>query len=400
MANLSQLLAGYRGTPSQQLLCVFNPVSGADRTGRGPAAQAAANLQTHLQSGFRFSENRYQVSLLETVDSRPSNIASIAEQIGELSRDPRPLTVLGFGGDGTFELVITGYLTHLFRDVKDLRVKPRDEIRQRLKNDRTRLGLVQSGSANDLGGLYGTPQAKKVGDMVTYLAESVETTLHLGLATVHHPDREEIYPFVHTFSAGYVFTPILVDAKGMRGTEAMRWMLRNGLKRILNRADPRLFRWKRSNGEEGEMPAFDCLSHAIPRIAKAVAVPGLPPFEGLGFKVVPEGGTAARLVIGAEIFSSGLLSRLGSLSRLTQGAKLVTVPENHQQVLEVGDWIEFDYADSQGEATEIGYQLSGDGIGYTKGPIRILALPAIEHFMMMPGSPMGRLLYKNLIQGK
>jgi len=396
MAGIGQFLSNYRGIPAQQLLCVFNPVAGS-----GVSAAFADELQGHLQSGFRFQENRYETSLLPTVEDRYENIAAIAQKIDSLTQSQRPLTILTMGGDGTLDLVISGYLTTLFGSLNALPGLEQARIIKRLKESHVRLGIVRSGSANDVGTLYGSPKPK-VGAATEYLAKSVDANLHLGMAMVHHEDRNEVWPFVHSFAAGHVFTPILVDANagGRRGREAMRWMLRHGLGRIFKKADKRTMHWKRSDGSEGEMAGQDAMAHALPRLAIAVALPGLTPFEGVGFKIVPETGLAARLLIGAELFGSGLLSRMGRLVPLSASARLATVPESHQMMLNVGEWIEFHYTDSDGRPTDVGYQVSGDGIGYTKGPIRIQALPPFERFLMTPGAPIGRLLYKNLVDNR
>lgn len=103
------------------------------------------------------------------------------------------------------------------------------------------------------------------------------------------------------------------------------------------------------------------------------------------------------LYIGRELFGSGLLSRMGRMMPLSAEARLATVPEAYQKMLSVGHWIEFYYTDSEGRHAKVGYQICGDGIGYTDGPIRVWALPAIESFLMTPGAPMGKLLYHNLV---
>lgn len=395
MIGIGQTPPIYRGIPGRQLLCVSNPIAGS-----GQAPAVAAKIQDYCQSGLRPRENRYEVTLLPTVPDRLENIRAIADEIGRLSRNGRPLRVFSIGGDGTLDLVISGYLTFLFGSIETLPMLRDSEMSNGLKECPIRLGIVDAGSAGDLGALYGAPKPKAK-HVARYLAEGVDATLHLGMAIVHNEDRQEIWPFVHSFAAGHVFTPILVDANagGRRGKEAMRWMLRHGVGRILGRAEKRTIHWKRSNGTEGEMPAQDSLAHALPRLAVAVGLPGLPSFEGIGFKFVPETGFFTRLLIGTEMFGSGLLSRMGRLVPLSAGARLATVPESHQMTLNVGEWIEFYYSNSESPRSEIGYQVSGDGIGYTCGPIRIQALPAIEHFIMTPGAPMGKLLHKNLKEG-
>lgn len=386
------LLAALRGAPLQQLLCVYNPVSGS---GQAPAVANA--LSESLQSGFRLSENRYDVTLLETVPDRGENVGAIGQEITRLAGDPRPLTVLCLGGDGTFDLVVSGYLSHLFGSLKALPDLEVETIHSGLEKTDVRLGIVPVGSANDISGLYGGPRPKPSA-IAKYLSQGVDSNLHLGMALVTQEAGTEVWPFVHSFAAGCVFTPVLVDARSLRGGKAMWQMLRNGIGRILRRSEPRVFHWKRSDGTSGEFPGLDALTHALPRIAKAVGIAGLPSFEGLGFKVVPETGMAARLLIGAEIFGSGMLSRIGLLAPLFEGARVMSVPKTHQQKLDVGEWLEFWFTDAGGETREIGYQISGDGIGYTRRPVRVVALPPIGKFLMTPGAPMAQLLWKNVMK--
>lgn len=369
----------------------------------------ARGIQEHCQGLFRPEEARYEVTLhpttiqkrdekIFTLADRTENILRIAERIAGLSRSDRPLTILSLGGDGTFQIVVSGYLAFLFGGIDVLPSLELGAMVMSLKSCKIRLGIVPTGAANDLSDLYRAPRPKPKA-VARYLAEAVNANLHLGMALVHGKEGREAWPFVHSFAAGHVFTPVLVDAMagGRRGKEAMRWMLRHGVGRIFGKTEKRILHWKRSDGTGGEMPAQDSMAHALPRLAVAVALPGLQPFDGIGFKTVPETGLAARLRIGMELFGSGILSRMGRLMPLSAGARLAAVPESHQRTLDVGEWIEFFYTDPEGHPSEIGYQVSGDGIGYTKGPIRISALPAIEYFLMMPGAPIGRLLYQNVV---